>query len=77
MNKHKQRNTQHQDYSGSANCLRLLSRERESLFNVPITITQAQFWISHPRNPPNVLTKGLSKEFRSNEIVGRSNETLV
>ncbi|KAF6139076.1 hypothetical protein GIB67_010802 [Kingdonia uniflora] len=63
MNKHKKRNTQHQVYSGSANCLHPLSRERESLFNVPITITQSQFWISHSRNLLNVLTKGLSKDF--------------
>ncbi|KAF6149800.1 hypothetical protein GIB67_017533 [Kingdonia uniflora] len=32
MNKHKQRNTQHQDYSGTANCLRRLSRERERVY---------------------------------------------
>ncbi|KAF6133983.1 hypothetical protein GIB67_040747, partial [Kingdonia uniflora] len=76
MNKYKQRNTQHQDYSDSANCLRPLSRERDSLFNAPITITQPQFWISHSRNPPNVLTKGLLKGFRSNDIGSRSNETL-
>ncbi|KAF6168688.1 hypothetical protein GIB67_026574, partial [Kingdonia uniflora] len=43
MNKHKQRNTQHQNYSVSTNCLCPLSKERESLFNVPIIITQAQF----------------------------------
>ncbi|KAF6146879.1 hypothetical protein GIB67_018532 [Kingdonia uniflora] len=77
MNKHKQRNTQHQDYSDSENYLRPLSRERESLFKVPIIITQAQVWISHSRNPPNVLNKGLPKGFRSNDIRSCSNEKCL
>ncbi|KAF6164866.1 hypothetical protein GIB67_017069 [Kingdonia uniflora] len=34
MNKHKQRSTQHQNYSGSANCIRPLSRERDRVYSM-------------------------------------------
>ncbi|KAF6175015.1 hypothetical protein GIB67_039563, partial [Kingdonia uniflora] len=75
MNKHKQRNTQHQDYSGSANCLRSLSRERVYSMS-QLQSLKPNFEFPTQEIPQMFSPKDCQKGFRSNDIGSRSNEIL-
>ncbi|KAF6160696.1 hypothetical protein GIB67_019636, partial [Kingdonia uniflora] len=63
MNKHKQRNTQHQDYRGSTNCLHPLSRKRERVYSMSqLQSLKPNFGFLTQEIPQSFLPKDCQKE---------------